>query len=588
MKRFPMAVLIILFIFMSFSPSFAARKALLIGIADYQALPSSSRQGISDLRGPINDVTAIRKALISYYGFSERDIRVLKNDGATRQDIKTAFDEWLVKGTRAGDTALLYFSGHGSTVDDHNGDEKDGLDEVLCPYDMVPKGGDNIILDDELGLWISRLNGRRLVVIFDSCYSGGATRSIGGSAVSILEDTPARRSRFIPITNYQPSSIALGRSRGADVPEPVIFMAASREDEIALEVRLPDGFHGGFTFGLCDGMKASPTSSYERLFDHARKVVKDRLKLAQEPQLIAERDILVEPAFKDTQPGTSPEQGDSQPVTRPEQTSAQPVTPPEIVGETVLVALDTLSGTSHEEMRELRKGLARLPIVDIVETDAFFDRLVRGKKKKGRYHVRLINGIGDVEKVKPVASINELVEQLNALLEYACMVKQLARIHHPSPPFKVKAWVTDENRRDFRLGENIVFGVGSDRDCHIILINLDGKGNFHIIYPNQYHQDNFIRANTTVLIPDEAMSRGEFQLQFGLPAGEETVKLIATTEPLNLKNLGLGDFRDTFQTISGRTRTIFVKGVLNSLSSKKIGWSDDTVVIRSHEVSRPQ
>jgi len=587
MKRFPITIFIILFIFMSFCPSFAARKALLIGIADYRALPSSSKQGISDLRGSINDVREIKRALISYYGFAEKDVRVLINDKATRRDIKAAFDEWLVKGTRAGDTALLYFSGHGSTVDDQNGDEKDGLDEVLCPYDMVPKGGDNIILDDELGLWLKKLNGRRLVVIFDSCYSGGATRSIGGSAVSILEDTPARRSRFIPITNYQPSSIALGRSRGADVPEPVIFMAASRENEIALEVRLPDGFHGGFTFGLCDGMKASPTSSYERLFDHARKVVKDRLKLAQEPQLVAERDIVVEPAFKDARAVTSPEQGDSEPVTRPEQTSTQPVTPPEIVGETVLVALDTLSGTSHEEMRELRKGLARLPIVDIVETDAFFDCLVRGEKKKGRYHVRLINGIGDVDKVKPVASMNELVQQLNAHLEYACMVKQLARIHHPSPPFKVKAWVTDENRRDFKIGENIVFGVKSERDCHILLINLDGEGNFHIIFPNQYHQDNFIRVNTTVLIPDEAMSRGEFQLQFGPPAGEETVKLIATTEPLNLRNLGLGDFKQSFQEISGGTRTTFVRGVLNNLSSNRFAWSEDTIVIRSHEVRKP-
>jgi len=192
-----------------------------------------------------------------------------------------------------------------------------------------------------------------------------------------------------------------------------------------------------------------------------------------------------------------------------------------------------------------------------------------------------------VDKVKPVASMNELVQQLNAHLEYACMVKQLARIHHPSPPFKVKAWVTDENRRDFKIGENIVFGVKSERDCHILLINLDGEGNFHIIFPNQYHQDNFIRVNTTVLIPDEAMSRGEFQLQFGPPAGEETVKLIATTEPLNLRNLGLGDFKQSFQEISGGTRTTFVRGVLNNLSSNRFAWSEDTIVIRSHEVRKP-
>jgi len=561
MRKFAIAVVIILSILMYFSTCLAARKALLIGINDYRALPSSSRKGTSDLRGPVNDVTAIRRALISYYGFTEEDIRVLLNDRATRQDIRTAFDKWLVNGTRPGDTVLLYFSGHGSTVPDYNGDEEDGFDEVLCPYDMVPQGGYNIILDDDLALWLARLNGRRVVVISDSCHSGGQTRSV--------EDTPAWQAKFIRIDNYHPSSIALSRSRGADIQESIIFMAASRENGIAVERNFPDGFHGGFSFGLFDGMKASPTSSYQELFDHARKVVKDRLKLEQEPQLVAERDIVAKPFLGGVSRPHAPVPPD-------------PVAPPEILGKRVLVAVDNLDGCSGNEMRELRQGLAGLPIVDMVESDAFFDRLVRGEKKNGRYHVRLINGIGDVDKVEPVATMNELVEQLSAHLEYASMVKQLAGIHHPNPPFKVNVWVTDKDRRDFRLGENIVFGIKSERDCYVLLINLDSKGDFHIIYPNRYHHDNFVRANATVLIPDKKMSAREFQLQFGPPAGEETVKLIATTEPLNLRNLGLGDFRDTFQTISGRTRAIFVREALNNLSSNRSAWSEDTVVIRSH------
>jgi len=239
MKRCLLAVVAIVSILLSFTPSFAARKALLIGIADYQALPSSSRQGISDLRGSINDVMAIREGLITYYGFPEKDIRVLTDERATRQNIKSAFDEWLVKGTKPGDTVLLYFSGHGSTVPDKNGDEEDGLDEVLCPYDMIPNGGHNIIIDDELGLWLRRLNGRRVIVISDSCHSGGQTRSIGGIPVSILEDIPSTRPRFIPITNYQPSSIARAKARGGDVPTSIIFMAASREDEIGVSISYP-------------------------------------------------------------------------------------------------------------------------------------------------------------------------------------------------------------------------------------------------------------------------------------------------------------------------------------------------------------
>jgi hypothetical protein len=86
-----------------------------------------------------------------------------------------------------------------------------------------------------------------------------------------------------------------------------------------------------------------------------------------------------------------------------------------------------------------------------------------------------------------------------------------------------------------------------------------------------------------VLIPDKAMSAGEFQLEFGPPAGEETVKVIATGKPLDLENLGIGSFKETFQTLSGKTRVIFLKKVISGLSTNKFDWSEDTVVIRSHD-----
>jgi len=630
MKKLIPVVLAVEMVFLCFSPAFGARKALLIGIADYQALPSYSKQGISDLRGSINDVKAIKESLITYYEFSTTDIKVLTDETATCQNIKAAFDEWLVRGTKHGDTTVLYFSGHGSTVPDQNGDEQDGFDEVLCPCDMIPKGGYNIILDDELALWLKRLNGRRAVVIIDSCHSGGQTRSIGQTIASTLEDTPSKRARFIPISDYQPSSIAMARPRGSDVPNSVIFMAASREDEIALEVSQPDGFHGGFSFGLCDGMKSSPRSSYEKLFDHAKDVVKDRLRLTQEPQLMANRNVAMERAFRDiqknkpalhsepedtTETGPRPDQTNgysvtsAQPVTNEavsssEQTGthpgkplleaeiphgsshdqdSRPVAPPEIVGTTVLVAMDQLRGCNTDEMQAFRQGISQLSIVDMVGKDEFFDRVVRGEKRNGMYHVRLINGIGDVETISPRSSIDQVVNNITDHFEYAFMVKQLGRIHHPASSFKVKAWVTDKNRRDFWVGENIVFGVRAERDCHIILINLDSQGNFHIIYPNSYHQDNFIAANTNVLIPDKAMRRSQFQFVFGAPTGEETIKVIATIKPIDLIGLGIGGFRQAFQNISGETRTVFVKKVVNNLSSGDFEWSEDEVVIRSHK-----
>lgn len=560
------------------SPAFAARKALLIGIADYYALPSHSVKESPkyDLKGPINDVTVIKNVLISLYGFSKHDIRTLTNESATKQSIDGAFHEWLIEGTDAGDLVVFYFSGHGSRVEDFNRDEVDGYDEVLLPYDMNPDGGYNILIDDELGLWLRKLHDRQVVVIVDGCYSGGAlrgrtTRGIQGETVSVLEATPAWRGRFTPITNYTPSTIAKTVSRGADIPDSVIFMAASGEHELALEVPSPDGvFHGGFSFGLSEGMTRLQRPSYERLFEHARDVVKDRLELPQDPQIVAGSHLIGEPAFGGETLAGIPE-------------LVQPAPPHDMLDEQhVLVALEALEGSTAEEMTQLKESLAALTIVKLVESNAFFDRLIRGQKTQGEYHVRLLNRIGDVDRMNPVTTIDELVSLVEKHLEYAFIVKQLARIHQPSPPFTITAWVTDQTRRDFKFGERIMFGVEAERDCYILLISLDSQGNFHILFPNKYHQESFIKGNTPVLIPDENM-RSKFQLEFGPPAGEETVKVIATTESLDLRSLDLGDFSKTFQTISGESQSILVKEILDTLSSSGFEWSEDTVTIRSHE-----
>jgi len=405
------------------------------------------------------------------------------------------------------------------------------------------RGGYNIIVDDEFGLWLKQLAGREAVVIIDSCHSGGAVRKIGQTTVSFLEDVPGRHAKFLPVTGYQPPPTVRSISKGADVPESVIFMGASRENEVAMEVMLPGGSRGGFSFGLCDGMKSLRKPSYQELFRHAKKVVKDRLGLSQEPQITTiDRSIMVKAAFSiesegqlevvtlpaeteepsvvlsesEEQPVVWPEpeeqlvippeppeeelltlaESEGQPVAPPEpeeessapeeqpdilpEPGGQPVAPPEIVGQKVLLALQDLEGASQEEMESLKESLGQLPLVQLVKEDAFFDRLLRGEKKDDKYRIRLLNRIGDVEEVGPAATIKELVDNLSSHLEYAGMVKQLARIHHPSPPFKVRAWVTDETRRDFMVGEEIVFGFESDTDCYLLLINLDSEGNFHI------------------------------------------------------------------------------------------------------------
>ena len=62
----------------------AGRKALLIGINEYMAVP--------DLRGALNDIELIRDVLVTRFGFAAEDIEVLTNEQATRDNMLAAFE----------------------------------------------------------------------------------------------------------------------------------------------------------------------------------------------------------------------------------------------------------------------------------------------------------------------------------------------------------------------------------------------------------------------------------------------------------------------------------------------------------------
>ncbi len=149
-----------------------AKKALLIGIEDY---PHVSR-----LRGPVQDVNNIEQFIISQWGYKKGNIRKLLNSSATRKNILHELRNWLGKSTDK--ELFLYYSGHGWHQKDTDGDEKDGKDETIAPYDTLPKPKErvveNMISDDEIAAVVKQLQDRKLIFIFDSCHSGTVSRGI--------------------------------------------------------------------------------------------------------------------------------------------------------------------------------------------------------------------------------------------------------------------------------------------------------------------------------------------------------------------------------------------------------------------------
>lgn len=152
-------------------------KGLFIGI-NY---PGSN----AALRGCVNDVRTMKNLLERTLQFPVSEARILVDDSAdtfkagptlsigkpTRAEILNSM-KWLVAGAKAGDTLLLHYSGHGTSMDESvRGSEASGKDEAICPCDYETAG---CIRDDVLFQTVVRSlpPGVRLTAIFDCCHSG--------------------------------------------------------------------------------------------------------------------------------------------------------------------------------------------------------------------------------------------------------------------------------------------------------------------------------------------------------------------------------------------------------------------------------
>ena len=252
------------------------RRALLVGINHY---PNPAHE----LRGCLNDVAQVGDLLTRHFAFTDdREIRVLTDRQATSNGIRRGL-EWLVADTQAGDVLVFHYSGHGSQVRDDNGDEADGLDETLCPYDF---DWDHTFTDDQLAACVAGLpRGVHLTVILDCCHSGTGLRELPPGMRALARFIPPpppphpgpATNRAVPRTN---NPLGLRSTRGA-----AILIAACRDNQVSADAYLDDGFHGAATYFLCRAAEACGyRAPYDRVIDSARELLRQN-RFDQVPQL---------------------------------------------------------------------------------------------------------------------------------------------------------------------------------------------------------------------------------------------------------------------------------------------------------------
>jgi hypothetical protein len=294
------------------------KKAVYIGI---NYLDSKTK-----LIGCINDARNISELFSRKFGFNEY---ILLTDDSDDEETKPTYDNiisamnWLVKDTKAGDSLVFHFSGHGQSVIDQDGDELDGFDESILPCDYTKKG--RIIDDDIYHMLVEPLpKGCKLTAIFDCCHSGTIMdlpyTYQCPSHVEVIEND-LRKAIFKKtnevvntIIDGNPEAISEsikgildGSIRRAAVsgtcPETikrlqcnaeVIQFSGCRDDQKSVDIKMGDVISGAMSHYLIKLLNKDREYTYIELLSGIRQYLAGK-KFSQIPQLSSTRPI----SFKD-------------------------------------------------------------------------------------------------------------------------------------------------------------------------------------------------------------------------------------------------------------------------------------------------
>jgi hypothetical protein len=140
---------------------------------------------------------------------------------------------------------LFHYSGHGAQLPSNgHGFEKDGLDEIICPYDFSDMDATKTAISDkEFAKIFARIpKGVHFVWISDSCHSEDLSRK-----QAIDFDTRFRRFNQEPQQNI----IAPAASLGAEaIPLHGALLSGCASHQLSADAYINNRFNGAFTHYL--------------------------------------------------------------------------------------------------------------------------------------------------------------------------------------------------------------------------------------------------------------------------------------------------------------------------------------------------
>ena len=259
--------------------------ALLIGLNTYH--PNS---GVRPLAGCHSDVAAVKAFLLEHYREQipdEQHLRVLLDEGATRQNVIDAFREHLSKAGPA-DAILIYYAGHGSqniAAEAFHAFVTDRKEEGWVLYDSRLSGNFDLA-DKEIAQLLSEIGERcpHIALVSDSCHAGSLTR--GDEEGWLPRFTPGTKEPR-PLESYLMGAYAQQLSETGSLVVPFskhVLLSACDKTELAWETPEKGGL---FTHALLNtlrpnGGQLSYGDLYTRICANIRAVTR-----RQNPQATA-------------------------------------------------------------------------------------------------------------------------------------------------------------------------------------------------------------------------------------------------------------------------------------------------------------
>lgn len=240
--------------------------ALLVGINKYVNFPRQN------LDCAVNDVVQLKQQLIASYGFPDKNITVLLDAQATKQQILHALSAFSnTHKIQLDDRVLIFFSGHGQTMTLPNADNQqmgylipaDAQIDLEDTTNLAPYNDTCIKMRD---IWdtLAGCPARHVLLIADACYAGllASSRGLKGMSSATLAAWLAQPARIV--------------------------MAAGGKGEESAED--PAWGHGAFTKALLEQLRkraADPGRVFTttELFADIQGEVKDLTEGKQTPQL---------------------------------------------------------------------------------------------------------------------------------------------------------------------------------------------------------------------------------------------------------------------------------------------------------------